>query len=133
MTATSPTLTSHSVPNQLRAGLALSAIVGAANLPFLLPGVDWGESDPGQPLILLGAALGMVSVVCAILAWNSGSRRLIRINAAALIINGLMIVPALFVDTTAFIRLASAIMIVGTIVAVVLMMRRQRSTARVVD
>ena len=84
-------------------------------------------------LILVGVAIGMVSVVCAMLAWKSGSRRLIRINVAALIVLGLSIVPGLFVDTTAFIRLATAVTIVAIVVAVVLLMRRRPVPAPVTD
>jgi hypothetical protein len=39
----------------------------------------------------------MASVVCAALARNSGNRLAIRINAATLIINGLLVVPGFFV------------------------------------
>lgn len=125
--------THHTPPSAVRIGLALSALVGASNLIFLLPDIDWGNADPGLPLILLGAALGMVSAVCAALAWNSASRRLIRLDAAALIVNGLMIVPGLFVDTTTAIRLATAVMLIGTVAAVVLMMRRADRPATIVD
>ena len=55
------------------------------------------------------------------------------INAAALIVNALLVVPGLFVDTTTFIRIMSAVTIVATLVAVVLTMRRERTPVRVVD
>lgn len=133
MTTMTATSTTAAPPTPVRAGLALSAIIGASQVLYLYPDIDWGESDPGVPAIALGALIGMVSVVCAILAWNSGKRRLIRINAAALIVNGLLIVPGLFVDTTAFIRLSTAVLLVGTVAAVVLLMRRQHVPAPVVD
>lgn len=133
MTTIAANSTNAAPPRPVRAGLALSAIVGATQLFYLYPGIDWGDADPGVPAIALGAAIGMVSVVCAVLAWNSGSRRLIRINAAALIVNGLLIVPGLFVDTTAFIRLSTAVLLVGTVAAVVLLMQRQHAPAPVVD
>lgn len=133
MTTITATSTNVAPPSPVRAGLAISAIVGASQILYLYPDIDWGNSDPGVPAIALGAAIGLVSVVCAILAWNSGKRRLLRINAAALIINGLLIVPGLFVDTTAFIRLSTAVMLVATVAAVVLLMRRQHVPAPVVD
>ena len=82
---------------------------------------------------LLNAAIGMVSVVCVIVAWNSGNRTAIRINAAALIINALMVLPGLFAETSAFITVVSAATVVATLVAVVLTMRRERTPVRVVD
>ena len=125
---------SQLIPNAtVRAGLALSAIIGLGNLPFLLFDIDWGANEPPLALLLLNAAIGMVSVVCAIVAWNSGNRKAIRINAAALIINALMVLPGLFIDTTAFITVISAVVVVATLVAVVVTMRRERTPVRVVD
>jgi O-antigen/teichoic acid export membrane protein len=108
----------------VRAGLALSAALGLANIPFLVLDIDWGADEPPFALLLLNAAIGMVSVVCAALAWNTGNRRLIRLNAAALIVNALMVLPGIFFESPAFITIASAVIVVATVVAVVLTMRR---------
>ncbi len=130
ITATPSRLTPNAT---VRAGLVLSAIIGLATLPFLFLDIDWGNDAPPFALLLLNAAIGMVSVVCVIVAWNSGNRTAIRINAAALIINALMVLPGLFADTTAFITVVSAATVVATLVAVVLTMRRERTPVRVVD
>jgi hypothetical protein len=133
-TITASTPTSHREPNtSVRAGLALSALIGLANLPFLAPGIDWGPEEPPYPLLILAAVVGMVSVVCAVVAWRSGSRRALRVNAAALIFNALMVIPGLFGDTPAFITIASAAFVVTTVIAVVLTMRRSNEPQRVVD
>lgn len=127
-------------PNQLespnaavRAGLALSAILGLGNIPFLVLDIDWGPEEPPFALLLLNAAIGMVSVVCAVVAWNTGNRKAIRINAAALIVNALMVVPGIFMESPAFITVVSAVIVVATVVAVVLTMRRSDAPAPVVD
>lgn len=117
----------------VRAGLALSAIIGLGNIPFLFVDIDWGVDEPPFAMLLMNAAIGMVSVVCAALAWNSGNRKAIRINAAALIVNALLVIPGLFVETTTFIRILSAVIIVATLTAVVLTMRRERTPVRVID
>ena len=131
---TTTTATRITTPtSSVRAGLVLSAVIGLASLPFLLPGIDWGAEPPPFGLLLLNAAIGMVSVVCAVVAWNTGDRRALRINAAALIINALMVVPGFFVDTTPFITIVSAVMVVATVVAVVLTMRRERVSGSVLD
>lgn len=135
-TITAPTshLTTDATPTAtVRVGLALSALIGLGSIPFLFPIIDWGADEPPFAMVLLGAAIGMVSVVCAIVAWNSGNRKAIRINAAALIFNALSVVPGLFVDTTALITVISAVSIIGSLVAVVLTMRRERTPVRVVD
>jgi hypothetical protein len=119
--------------NTVRAGLALSAVIGLANLPFLAPGIDWGAEAPPYALLVLAAAVGMVSVVCAAIAWRSGNRQALRVNAAALIFNALMVLPGLFGDTPAFITIASALFVITTVVAVILTMRRSNERTPVVD
>ena len=131
----STTATPVATPStSVRVGLALSALIGAANLPALIPDIiDWGEAPPPFGLLLVNAAIGLVSVVCAFLAWNTGNRLAIRINAAALILNAIMVVPGFFIDTTPTVTLISAAFVVGTVVAVVLMMRREHTPVRVSD
>ena len=132
---TSLTATPVTTPNtSVRLGLALSAFLGAANYYFLLPGaIDWGASAPPFAALLVNALAGTVSVICAFLAWNTGNRRAIRINAAALIFNAVMLVPGFFVGTTPAVTLVTAVGIVLTVVAVVLMMRREHTPALVTD
>ena len=133
MTSITTTSTSTTPTTSVRVGLALSIILGLMNLPFLFMDIDWGTEAPPFALLLLNAVLGMVSVVCAAIAWNSGNRLAIRINAAALILNALMVVPGLFIDTTTFITVATAAIIVTTVIAVVLTMRRTPTPTTVVD
>ena len=133
-TMTEPTTQRVPTPDTtVRAGLALSALLGLANIPFLVLDIDWGADEPPFALLLLNTAIGMVSVVCAVLAWNTGNRRLIRINAAALIVNALMVLPGIFIESPTFITLASAVIIVTTIASVVLMMRRPSQQSRVAN
>ena len=129
-TMTVPT-TRRTPTTAVRAGLALAAALGLANIPFLVLDIDWGPDEPPFALLLLNTAIGMVSVVCAVLAWNTGNRRLIRINAAALIVNALMVLPGIFFESPPFITIASAVIVVATVVSVVLMMRRSSEPSRV--
>jgi hypothetical protein len=117
----------------VRTGLALSAALGLANIPFLVLDIDWGTDEPPFALLLLNTLIGMVSVVCAVLAWNTGNRRLIRINAAALIVNALMVLPGIFFESPPFITIASAVIVAATVISVVLMMRRSSELNRVTD
>ena len=135
MTTATATTTGTAIPTtSVRVGLALSVILGLANLPVLFLDVDWGVAPPPFALLLLNAALGLVSVVCAAIAWNSGNRLAIRINAAALIINGVMMVPGLFfAGVPLWIPVVSAVTVVLTVVAVVLMMRRPSAPVPVID
>jgi hypothetical protein len=134
MTTISTITTTDTPPTtSVRVGLALSALVGLANLPLLSPGIDWGEETPPYGFLVLAAAIGLVSVVCAAVAWNSGNRRAIRIDAAALIVNALMVIPGFFVDLTPLMTVVSAVFVSAPVVAVVLIMRREPAPAPVID
>jgi hypothetical protein len=134
MTTITATTTPDTTPTtSVRVGLALSALIGLANLPLLAPGIDWGDETPAYGLLVLAAAIGMVSVVSAAIAWNTGNRRAIRIDAAALIVNALMVIPGFFVDLTAFMTALSAVFVIAPVVAVVLIMRRDHVPASVID
>lgn len=84
-------------------------------------------------MLLLNLAIGMVSVVCVVLAWSTGNRSSIRVNAAALIVNALLVLPGPFIDASAFLKTASATIVAATVAAVVLTMRRDPATAAVAD
>jgi hypothetical protein len=129
MTAASGTATT----GRLKSGLALSALLGAANIPFAFMPTPDGQDGPPIAVSILNAVIGLVSVVCAVVAWSAGNRLAIRINAAALIINGLLSVPALFVDIDAWIKVVAATGIVLTVVALVLTLRRERTPYTVTD
>lgn len=132
---TSTHASSTGVSQSVRAGLALSFFVGAANFPFMIPDIiDWGvDGAPPLPLLALNAAIGAVSMVCAVIAWKDGNRRALRINAAALIFNAVMLLPGFFVDTTPTVTLITALGVVLTVIAVVLTMRRQPTPVSVTD
>jgi len=100
---------------------------------MLAPGIDWGDDTPPYGFLVLAAAIGLVSVVCAAIAWNSGNRRAIRIDAAALIVNALMVIPAFFIDLTPFMTVLSALFVVAPVLAVVLIMRRDHGPVSVID
>lgn len=117
----------------VRVGLVISALLGLANIPLMFPWVNWGNEEPPMGLLVFATAIGMVSVVCVVLAWNTGNRKAIRINAAALILNALMVLPGLFVDTSPFIKAVSAATVAATVAAVVLTMRRPTAAASVTD
>jgi hypothetical protein len=71
--------------------------------------------------------------IATAIAWRSGDRRAIRIDAAALIINGLATVPGFFVPANAGIRLVSTVIVLLTVLAVVLMLRPARRPATITD
>ena len=126
-TASAPTTTSR-----LRAGLALSAVLGLLGVAFLGVPAD-GQEAPPVIVIVLSAVLGLIQVACAVIGWRSGNRLAIRINAAVLIINALLSVPAFFVDVDAWIKAVAALSVILTVVALVLTLRREPTPYTVTD
>ncbi len=126
-TASAPTTTSR-----LRAGLALSAVLGLLGVAFVGVPAD-GQEAPPVIVIVLSAVLGLIQVACAVIGWRSGNRLAIRINAAVLIINALLSVPAFFVDIDAWIKAVAALSVILTVVALVLTLRREPTPYTVTD
>ncbi len=67
------------------------------------------------------------------MAWRSGNRLAIRINAAALLVNALTSLPAFFVDIDAWIKVGAAVSVILTVIALVLTLRRERTPYTVTD
>jgi hypothetical protein len=133
MTTMSTTTSPPRTTVQLRTGLAISAFLGLANIPFLFMPAPGGQDGPPLAILVLSALVGLVSVACAVIAWRSGNRLAIRINAAALLLNGLTSLPAFFVDIDAWIKVVSMVSIVLTVVALVLTLRREHAPFTVTD
>ena len=96
---------------------------------------DTPDGDDGPPTLVLmvSGVLGLVSVVCAVAAWRSGNRLAVRINAAALIINALLTMPAFFVDIAAWVKVGATVSVLLTVVALVLTLRREPTPYTVTD
>jgi len=129
MSTTSPTTT----PGSFRAGLALSAVLGVLSVVFIAVPTPDGEEGPPVIVVLISALFGLVQIACAIVAWRSGNRLAVRVNAAVLIINALLSLPAFFVDVDAWIKAAAALGVILTVVALVLTLRREPTPYTVTD
>jgi len=129
MSTTSQTTT----PGSFRAGLALSAVLGVLSVVFIAVPTPDGEEGPPVIVVLISALFGLVQIACAIVAWRSGNRLAVRVNAAVLIINALLSLPAFFVDVDAWIKAAAALGVILTVVALVLTLRREPTPYTVTD
>jgi hypothetical protein len=118
---------------RFRAGLALSAFLGLLNVPFLFAPSPDGDEGPPVLVLVVSGVLGLVCVVCAVVAWRSGNRLAVRVNAAALIINALLSMPAFFVDIASWVKVGAACSVLLTVVALVLTLRRERAPFTVTD
>lgn len=130
---TTTTSTPTRVSTRLRTGLALSVLLGLINIPFVFMPTKSGDEGPPYIVLLLSAVLGVVSIVAAVITWRTGSRVAIRVNAAALIINAVTTLPAFFVNVAVGIQVFAAVAVLLTVLAVVLMLSRDRTNAPVLD
>ena len=112
------------VTKRMKAGLVLAVLLGLANIPFLFSPTPDGQDGPPYAVLVLSAVLGAVSVVAAVIAWRSGSRTAIRVAAATVIINAVTTIPALFADIDAGIKVVSAITILVSVAAAMLILGR---------
>jgi hypothetical protein len=129
MTSTSAAATT----GRFRVGLAISAFLGLLNIPFLFAPTPDGDEGPPTLVLVVSGVLGLTCVICAILAWRSGNRLAVRVNAAALIINALLSMPAFFVDIAAWVKVGAAVSVLLTVVALVLTLRREPTPYTVTD
>jgi hypothetical protein len=129
MTSTSAAATT----GRFRVGLAISAFLGLLNIPFLFAPTPDGDEGPPTLVLVVSGVLGLTCVICAILTWRSGNRLAVRINAAALIINALLSMPAFFVDIAAWVKVGAAVSVLLTVVALVLTLRREPTPYTVTD
>jgi hypothetical protein len=104
----------------------LLAVVDVAAL--LLPTPPDGE---GPPLVvtLFSAAMGVITLVAAVWVARTGKRSAIRVIAVTRILSAITALPAFFVDGPPPVFVAfGAATVVLTIVSVVLLMHRARSS-----
>jgi hypothetical protein len=127
-TTSTPTTT-----GRLRAGLAISAFLGLLNVPFLFAPTPDGDEGPPTLVLIVSGIIGLVCVACAVVAWRSGNRLAVRINAAALIITALLSMPAFFVDIAAWVKVGATVSVLLTVVALVLTLRREPTPYTVTD
>jgi hypothetical protein len=129
-TITNPTATPQRTRNQ-KIGLVLCGLYSLANVPSALTPTPEGETGPPLGILIVGSVLGVVGLVCTVLAWR-GNDVALRVAAGAVIVVTLTALPALFVDVPMAIKALVAVAVVLTVVTVALMFSGRRP-APVVD
>lgn len=109
----------------LRVGLVLSILLGLGDLATPMGGGDF----PPMPVAVGGAALGLITIVAAILGWR-GSRAAVAVVIATRLLSAASALPAFFVvGVPSAARIAAAAVIALTVVAIGLMVPRMRRAA----
>ncbi len=116
-----------------RVGLALGALLSIGNIPSVLTPTPDGEVGPPVLILWVGTLLGVIGLVAVVVAWRSGNRAALRVAAGSLIVTALTALPALFVDIDATLKVLSAVSVVLTVIAVVLMFSPEQRTVSVDD
>ncbi|MEO6998288.1 MAG: hypothetical protein ABI112_09415 [Terracoccus sp.] len=114
---------------RLRTGLAITALLAVASRVPLPSGGD----GPSFAIVILAAFLSIVMIACAAVAWRSGNRLAIRINAAALLLNALLALPVFFVVIDAWVKVGGAAVVVLTVAALVLTLRPEHQPFTATD
>jgi len=123
-TITNPTATPQRTRNQ-KVGLVLCGVYSLANVPSALVPTPEGETGPPLGVLVVGSLLGVVGLVCTVLAWR-GSDVALRVAAGAIIVVTLTGLPAFFVDVPMAIKALVAFSVILTVVAVALMFSGRR-------
>ena len=119
------------VNTKQKVGLAICAAYSLLNIPSVLfPTSDDGEGPPFA-ILVVSSALGVIGLVCAVMAWR-GNRVALRVAAGSIILITLTGLPAFFVDVPMAVKAVVGLSVVVTVVALVLMFAGRRPVAATV-
>ncbi len=114
---------SHTLTTKTKVGLALASLLGLSDVAglFTLRPSD-AEIGPPWGVTLLGAALGLVTLVCVIVVWRTRSRGAVRLAAGAQVLSAVTALPAFFAGPPMPLIVGAAFSVIVTVVAVVLLL-----------
>jgi hypothetical protein len=138
MSTTAPTNpTKPALSGRIKAGYILALILGLSDLANLASlGADEkpGESGPPAGVLIVGALLGVITVVAAVIAWRARSRPAVRVIVGSRILSLILSLPAFFVSgVPAGWVVLSAVFLVLTLVCVLLVLGKPSSVAAAGD
>jgi hypothetical protein len=114
-------------------GLGLAALLGladVASLGTLGQQMDPGEQGPPAGVTIFSAVLGVLTLVCVVIAWRSGSRAALRGVAGTRILSMILGLPAFFADGVPDALVAiSAVAVVLTLICLALVLSRPKVVA----
>jgi len=117
------------VSTRNRVGIVLATLLGLGDIGGLaLVGRTLPQGEQGAPdvVLVIGAVLGMVTVVAAVLAWVKRSRGGLRVAAASRLLSVVLGIPAFLVDGVPDAVVAlTAVSLVVTLVTVALLVSRR--------
>ena len=121
------------ISGRQKAGLVLAALLSLVNVTSALFPTPEGQEGPPFVVLVLGTILGVVGLIGVGIAWRTGNQAAFRHTAGALTINLIASLPAFFVAVPAGVKLATAVFVVITVLAIVLMFSAARRPVAVLD
>jgi hypothetical protein len=116
-----------------KAGLVIAFLIGLSDLTGPFQPTPDGQEGPPYPILVLGAVLGLITVVGVVIAWRSGRRGAIRVVAGARIISMITALPAFFVDVPAALKVIVGLFVILTVASVAMMLAPARRPVPVTD
>lgn len=125
-TAQEAPVRTYSTANKV--GFVLAILLGAGGLVGLAFPTPEGEVGPPLPVVVFNAVVGVVIVAAVLVGWLRGSRAATRAAAIILVLSAITALPAFVApDVPAPLVMAAGVSVALTIVAVVLMLKPNRS------
>jgi hypothetical protein len=117
-----------------KAGLVVAFLLGLADMtgPFTPPDPD-AHAGPPYPVLLVGAVLGLITIVAGVVAWRTAKRGAVRMVAGARIISMILALPAFFVDVPAWLKVLVGVVVILTVAIVVMVLTPAHRPAPVTD
>jgi hypothetical protein len=114
-------------------GLGIAALLGVADVASAFNPTPEGEVGPPLGVLVVGAVLGVITLVGVGFAFRRGSRGAVRIVAASRVVSAILALPAFFVDIPAGLKIAAGAGVILTVAVVVMMLAPGRRTTLVTD
>lgn len=124
MDTANPPVRTLTIKNKI--GLGLAALLGLSDVtsPFW-PAPEGATNGPPFAVLVAGAVLGLITLVCVVHTWRTGSRISARLIAGTRILSILGAMPAFFVSGIPPVAVAIvAALVLLTIISVVLVLSR---------
>jgi len=114
-------------------GLVVALLLGLVDCVGLVFPTPAGQVGPPLAITILGAVLGVITVVCVVMALRRANKGAVRIAAGARIIAAITSLPAFFAGVPTPLLLFVSGYVVLTVAAVILMLTPTRRSVSVLD
>ncbi len=129
MSTTTHTRTPATWSTANRIGLALTLLLGLANVTSAFSPTPEGQVGPPFEVLLADTVLAVIVVIAVIMAWVRGSRLAARIAAGCVILIAISAMPAFFVDVPPAIKALVGAITLVTVLACGLMLAPAKRNA----